>query len=171
MEEKNKTILAYREKTEIKKGGKFLFIAILVVLAIASVVGIFCMNGKMGDKITGSVVVLALWVVIIFCILRSFKKQEKENSYPDEAIYYEDGFFCIAKDEVLKINANDVLDVKAVTNTNYERQVGGMVKVSEDKNGKIVIKTKDKNYKVDNIKEVKKARFDIVTFINDLRTK
>ena len=44
--------------------------------------------------------------------MRYVKKQNKLNSYPDEAIYYEDGFICIAEEEIIRINILNIKKIK-----------------------------------------------------------
>lgn len=163
----NKIVLGKRGKSEIKKGAVGLMSAIFAVAAVVFVVLIFLVKGKLEDKIVGAVVAVILLLALYVFYLISIRKQKKENSYPDDAIYYEEGYVCISKDEVTKIKCADIVNVKAITNTSYERQVGGLVKVQEEAYGKIEIRTNDKKYVVANIQDVKQVRQNILKAIEE----
>lgn len=153
-----KVVLAYRNKNEIKKGSIIAFSIILLIVALGLSSLFLLVNGKITDKLIGVAILFALLGILFVTYLKYINKQKRINSYPDEAIFYEDGCICIAEDEVIKIKCLNIKNIKAV-DVSDNIQSPTTLTPEEMSLGYLVIKTNDnKKYKVEQIKYVKKVK-------------
>lgn len=153
-----KIILGYRDKIEIKKGAILTTALVLLFGALALASLFLLVKGKLGDKLIGVGVDFALFGLMFLFYLRYVKKQNKLNSYPVEAIYYEDGFICIAEEEIIRINILNIKKIKEVSDSTDNKNTTGMVVIATNDN---------KKYNIVQIKDVK----NVVKELNDLHTK
>ena len=92
------------------------------------------------------IVEFALLGLMSMSTSNNIKKQNKINSYPDEAIYYKDNCIYINEEETIKININDIKKINAIISS----------KKYISKTGSIIIITKDnKKYSILSIKDAK----------------
>ncbi|MBR3891137.1 MAG: hypothetical protein IKJ30_03605 [Bacilli bacterium] len=148
-----KEVLAYREikkENNIKKSAIILEV-LLVVLLICAIICLINPTGEEGINILGYILMgmAVLYVFIIYFVLKAAEKVKRINSYPREAIVYENGYFFIYDDTIKQIRVEDVKKVKGQKDT-----ISGPHVTIVKKTGSIKIITDNEKYKVEQLEDV-----------------
>ena len=158
-----KEVLAYREIK--KENNKKTQIVLWVLLGILCACAVVCFINPMNDEsfdILGYIFAFmsVLYAGIILLVSRMGEKIKLLNSYPREAIVYENGYIFINDDQVKQIRVEDIKKVKGHKDT-----VSGPYVTIVKKTGYIKIITQNDKYKVEQLEDVDASVASIKKYI------
>ena len=147
-----KEVLAYREiKKENSKKTQMILWILLGVLVLC---GIVCFINPMEEEsfdILGYIFMFMsiLYVFIIWLVSKMCEKIKRLNTYPREAIVYENGYIFINDEQVKQVKVEDIKKVKGCKDT-----ISGPYVTVVKKTGYIKIITQNDKYKVEQLEDV-----------------
>ena len=114
-----------------------------------------------------SVGLLLFCSIFFFCMIPLIKKTKKQiqdnNNYPEDAIYFENGYICILTDIVTRIKATDIIKVDIINNNKFDTQTY-LKNADAQSGGSISIVTEKEKFFVPQLKNVEKVKERILKF-------